>query len=52
MTTRRSFLVASAGAALASAAWFPLALLILWAVAIGIWLLAARPAPAAAPAVG
>ena len=39
-------------AAIASAAWFPLALLILWAIAIGIWLIAARPAPTTAPAVG
>jgi hypothetical protein len=39
-------------AAIASAAWFPLALLILWALAIGVWLLAARPATTAAPAVG
>jgi hypothetical protein len=39
-------------AAIASAAWFPLALLILWALAIGIWLLAARPAPTAAPVTG
>jgi hypothetical protein len=39
-------------AAVAAAAWFPLALLILWALAIGIWLIATRPAPTAAPAVG
>jgi hypothetical protein len=39
-------------AAIASAAWFPLALLILWALAIGIWLLAARPAPTVAPVTG
>jgi hypothetical protein len=39
-------------AAIASAAWFPLALLVLWALAIGIWLLAARPAPTVAPVTG
>lgn len=37
-------------AAIASAAWFPLALLILWAVAIGIWLLVAQRAPSSEPA--
>jgi hypothetical protein len=39
-------------AAIAAAAWFPLALLILWALAIGIWLLAARPAPTVAAVTG
>jgi hypothetical protein len=37
-------------AAIASAAWFPLALLILWALAIGIWLLVTRPVTSAAQA--
>ena len=36
--------------ALTSAAFFPFGLFFLWALAIGIWLLVARPAPAAAPA--
>lgn len=36
--------------ALTSAAFFPFGLFFLWALAIGIWLLVARPAPSAAPA--
>lgn len=37
-------------AAIASAAWFPLALLILWALAIGVWLLVTRPVTASTAA--
>ena len=36
-------------AAIAAAAWFPLALVILWAVAVGVWLLVRGGAPATAP---
>jgi hypothetical protein len=35
--------------ALTSAAFFPFGLFFLWALAIGIWLLVARPGPSAAP---
>jgi hypothetical protein len=34
--------------ALTSAAFFPFGLFFLWALAIGIWLLVARPGPSAA----
>jgi len=36
-------------AAIAAAAWCPLALVILWAVAVGVWLLVRGGAPATAP---
>jgi hypothetical protein len=37
-------------AAIAAAAWFPLALVILWSIAIGIWLLVRGNAPGRVPA--
>jgi len=36
-------------AAFAGAAWFPLALVIVWSLATGVWLLVANRAPAASP---
>lgn len=41
--------VVAALAAIAGAAWFPFALVLIWAFALGIWLLVAERAPAAAP---
>jgi hypothetical protein len=37
-------------AAIAAAAWFPLSLVILWSVAVGIWLLVRGNAPGRVPA--
>jgi hypothetical protein len=45
----RGVTVVGAIGALAALAWFPFVLFFLWALVVGIWLIATRPAPSVAP---